>query len=195
MEIKQLTCRGCGEPVSVDMKKCPYCKGPITITTFQNVNDIPYEKFRNYTVSYENSMRQTADKFESSRALAFCYLKLKMYGKAVPCFEQAISENINDSDLFFYAAICLLKGKRPYQTNKKVIDQIIEYLNAACMIEDKGIYHYFLAYVKFDFYDLKKLRIFPNAIEEMNTAQYIGVSPTDAYELFQLLGTPIPNGF
>jgi len=38
----------------------------------------------------------------------------------------------------------------------------VEYLNAAIMIELRGIYHYFLAYVKHDYFERKYLNIAPN---------------------------------
>lgn len=195
MEVNQITCKGCGAPVSVSDSKCPYCRGPVCISTFQNVYDIPVQNLNRYVHSYQEDLCGNPDDFEANKATAFCYLKVKMYEKAMPFFDRAIEHNFNDSDLYLYAAICLLKGKRPFFINKKYIDQAIQYMNAACMISDKGIYHYFLAYLKFDYYELKGLRITPAAVSEMQTARRLGVTKADAENLFALMGTPRPNGF
>lgn len=47
-------------------------------------------------------------------SLAFCYLKLKLYDNAISCFEKALEDNFEDSEICFYAAVALLKGKRHF---------------------------------------------------------------------------------
>lgn len=59
-----------------------------------------------------------------------CYLKLKMYDKALGAFEKAIEDNFDDSEIYFYAAICLLNGKKAFLNQRPTIDKILEYLNA-----------------------------------------------------------------
>ena len=67
-----------------------------------------------------------------------------------------ISE-IDQPDVFFYAAVSLLKGQKAFVAPRAAIDKCLEYLNAALMIEPKGIYQYFLAYIKYDYFSRKYL--------------------------------------
>ena len=87
-----------------------------------------------------------------------CYLKLGLYDKALLAFEKAMENNFDNSETFFYAAICLLGGKKPFAQQKPTINKVEEYINAALMIEPKGVYYYFLAYVKKDYYERKFLK-------------------------------------
>lgn len=194
-ESNQITCKGCGAVLKMDAVQCPYCRGPVNITTFQSVYEIPAQNLRKYVNAYQKELQSDEDSFDANKAVAFCYMKIKMYDKAVPFFDKAIENNFDDADVYLYAAVCMLKGKRPFTATKPVIDRAIQYLQSACMIEDKGIYHYLLAYLKFDYYDLKGLQITPGAIEEMQTARAIGFSNTDSERMFELLGTPKPDGF
>lgn len=65
-------------------------------------------------------------------------MKLKLFDKAEKTFQKAMEDNFDGADLYFYVAICLLNGKRPYMVSRQRFDKAIEYLNAALMIEDKG---------------------------------------------------------
>ena len=89
--------------------------------------------------------------------------------------------------------IPLLKGKKAFLTPMANIKKAIEYVNAALMIEDRGVFHYFLAYIKFDFYARKFLRISPDWREELVLAQATtNLSPTDCDMLFDILAVERP---
>ena len=96
-----------------------------------------------------------------------CLLKLNMYEKAYEKFEKVIESDIDNSEAYFWAAVSLLKGKRPFINIRATVDQAIELTNTARMLEDRGIYSYFIAYLKYDYYELKKLKIEPNYLEEL----------------------------
>lgn len=68
-----------------------------------------------------------------------CYLKLKLYDKALSAFEKAMEDNFDNSETFFYAAICLLKGRKAFLLNRTEIDKAEEYINAAIMIEPRAV--------------------------------------------------------
>ena len=51
---------------------------------------------------------------------------------------------------YFYAAICMLGGKKAFLMKRQEIEKIEKYINMALAIEPKGIYYYFLAYIKHD---------------------------------------------
>lgn len=126
-------------------------------------------------------------------SIAFCYLKLKLYDKALPCFEKAIEDNFDNSEVYFYAAIALLKGKKAYLTPRPIIDQIEEYLQAAIMIEPKGIYYYFWSYIRYDHHYRKSYMMSPNYRDLLGQAQQAGLSQTDVEELYSILEVQRPD--
>ena len=132
---------------------------------------------------------------ELNNSIAFCYLKLKLYEKAYKSFEQAIAENIDNSESYFYAAISLLKGKKAFFATREVIDQIEEYINAATMIEPKGIYYYFHAYIKYDYFFRKHYKTEPSYGDLLHEANSLGFSLDDSNTLFAILSVEKPQGF
>ena len=72
------------------------------------------------------------------------------------------------------------------------INQAEEYLNAAIMIEPKGIYYYMLAYIRYDFHARKFLRCSPDYRELLQQAVAAGVTPADIDQLFSVLNVEIP---
>lgn len=195
MEYKtiEIKCPGCGARVTTDQKFCEWCDRPILVSTFQSVAEMPMPELGKYARAYQNAAAENPDHIGINKSAAFCFLKLKMYDKALPAFEKAVQDNFDDSEIYFYAAVCLLHGKRAYMGQKAVIDQAIEYLNAANMIEPKGIYYYLLAYIKYDFYTMKQLRIKPDYQDDLNTAVNAGLSCYDVEQLYRLLDVPKPD--
>ena len=114
-----------------------------------------------------------------------------MYDKAISCFDKALEDNLEDSEICFYAA--LLKGKKAFLTSRPVINKIEEYLNAAIMIEPRGIYYYFWAYIKYDYYYRKHFRSTPDYQELLETASSSGYSEYDVHNLFDLLEVKKPD--
>ena len=64
----------------------------------------------------------------------------------------------------------MLKGKRPFLQTRQVVDKAIDLTNTARMIEDRGIFSYFIAYLKYDYYQLKRLKQEPSYVEELQRA-------------------------
>ena len=122
-----------------------------------------------------------------------CYLKLKMYDKALAAFEKAIEDYFDDSETYFYAAVCLLNGKKAFLNQRPTIDKVLEYINAALMIEPKGIYYYYLAYIKYDYFERKHFRTSPNYQEALQMAVDAGLSDYDIEQLFAILGVARPD--
>lgn len=191
--IIELECPGCGAPISISTKQCPYCFRDIVIKTFNSVESMTNLDINKYANSYRKALADHPDDTDLNRSIAFCYLKLRLYDKALPYFEKAIENNFDDSETYFYSAICLLKGKKAFVAPRAVIDQIEEYLNAAVMIEPKGIYYYFQAYIKYDYFERKYLNTTPSYGELLNRAHEIGVSEHDVETFYQLLNVPKEN--
>ena len=62
-------------------------------------------------------------------------------------------------------------------------------------LQEKGLYHFFLAYIKFDYYHAKMLRTVPGYEAELDRARTLGVTDQEIKELFALLRTPRPGTF
>lgn len=192
-EIIELECPGCGAPISISTKQCPYCFRSIVIKTFNSVASMTNLDINKYANSYRKALANHPDNMELNRSIAFCYLKLKLYDKALPYFEKAIENNFDDSETYFYASVCLLKGKKAFVTLRNVIDQIEEYLNAAIMIEPKGIYYYFQSYIKYDYFERKYLNTSPKWQECLDMAKSSGLSEVDTEQFYEILGVERPS--
>ena len=191
-QVIDLKCPGCGAPSSTGETTCRYCGRPVIISTFNSVYVMPMPQLNQYAGAYRQALVENPENAELNRSIAMCYLKLRLYDKAGEAFARAVETDFDNSETFFYAAVCLLRGQRPVMAVKPVIDKIEEYINAALMIEPKGIYYYFLTYVKYDYYFCKRLNTSPGYEETMQYALQAGLSGFDVEQLYAILGTPKP---
>ena len=192
-QIVELECPGCATPITTSTRQCPQCFREIVISTFNSVNAMSPLDINKQANAYRKAMVNHPDDKTLNMSIAFCYLKLKLYDKALPCFEKAIEDNFDNSEVYFYAAIALLKGKKAYLTPRPVIDQIEEYLQAAIMIEPKGIYYYFWSYIRYDHHYRKSYMMTPNYRDLLGQAQQAGLSQTDVEELYSILEVQRPD--
>lgn len=192
-QIIELTCPGCGDRVTTGQKECRYCHKPIIISTFNSVNSMPMQEVGKYANEYRKALADNPDNKDLNTSIAMCYLKLKLYDKALIAFEKAIENNFEDSETFFYAAICLLQGNKAFLMQRPIIDKIEEFINAALMIEPKGIYYYFWSYIKYDYYSRKYFNTKPTYQEVLQMAVDNGVSEFDKEQLFAILNVQKPD--
>lgn len=192
-QIVELECPGCGKAITTSTQQCPQCFREIVISTFNSVSGMSPLEINKQANAYRKAMVNNPDNQTLNMSIAFCYLKLKLYDKAIPCFEKAIEDNFDNSETYFYAAIALLKGKKAFLTPRPIIDKIEEYIQAAIMIEPKGIYHYFWAYIRYDHHFRKSYRMSPNYQELLAQAKQIGLSQTDVSELYNILEVQRPD--
>ena len=191
-KTERLTCPGCGFPIEVGMKECP-AGHPVNISTFNSVYNMPMPMVNKYANTYRKELSEDPDDKELNNSIGICYLKLKLYDKALPAFEKAMEDNFDNSETFFYAAICLLQGKKAFLHQRATIDKILEYINAALMIEPKGIYYYFLAYIKYDYFARKYFKTSPSYQEALAMANDAGLSAFDIEQLYGILGVVRPD--
>lgn len=192
-DVLNLKCRGCGAAVTINDTVCKYCGGPVTISTFNSVNSMPLPMVNKYVNSYRQDLQSNPNDVSANKATAYCYLKLKLYDKALEYFEKAVEDNFDDSEVYFYAAICCLGGKKAFLNQRPSIDKCLEYINAAIMIEPKGIYYYFMAYIKYDYFERKFFKTAPNYYECLSNSQIVGCSEFDKKQLFDILGVIKPD--
>jgi len=121
-------------------------------------------------------------------------LTLKQYSKALSRLEAAKTGNPNDPEVFYYAAICRLKGEDAFLAQRPDIDKIVKDLESALKISpQKGIYRYFLAYIKYDYFDQKYINITPDYQEELAIAHKIGIPQYDIKKLYDDLCVERPD--
>ena len=169
-----------------------FCHCPVVISSFTSVNDMPLPLVNKFANSYREALSREPDNTPLNKSIAMCYLKLKLYDNALAGFEKAIQDSFDDSEIYFYAAICLLKGKKAFLAPRADVEKALEYLNAACMIEPQGIYYYLMAYIKYDFFERKFLNTSPNYRDCLAMASQWGVSRNDVQQLFTILNVPQP---
>lgn len=192
-QIVELTCPGCGDRVTTGQSECKFCHKPIVISTFNSVYSMSMPEVNKYANEYRKVLSDNPDNKDLNTSLAMCYLKLKLYDKAIIAFEKAIEDNFDNSETFFYAAICLLQGNKAFLTQRPIIDKIEEYINAALMIEPKGIYYYFWSYIKYDYFNRKFFNTKPTYQEALQMATDSGVSEFDKEQFFSILSVPKPD--
>jgi tetratricopeptide (TPR) repeat protein len=192
-QIIDLNCPGCGGGVSTGQVQCDFCGRPIIITSFNDIQSFSSLDLNKYASNYRKALEDNPDNDALNMSIGMCYLKLKLYDKALPAFEKAIEDNFDNSETFFYAAVTLLKGKKAFLAPRADIDKIQEYLNAAIMIEPRGIYHYFLAYIKQDYFDRKYLNCTPNWKETLQTAIQTGLPGADITQFSEMLQVEMPE--
>lgn len=192
-QIVELECPGCGKAITTSTQQCPQCFREIVISTFNSVSGMSPLEINKQANAYRKAMINNPNNQTLNMSIAFCYLKLKLYDKAIPCFEKAIEDNFDNSETYFYAAIALLNGKKAFLSPRSVIDRIEEYIQAAIMIEPKGIYYYFWAYIRYDHHFRKSYRMTPNYQELLAQAKQIGLSQTDIIELYKILEVERPE--
>lgn len=191
-QVIDMKCPGCGAPTSTETT-CKFCHRPVVISTFNSVYSMPMPEVNKYAGAYRKVLAENPDNTELNNSVAMCYLKLKLYDKAADAFSKAMEDNFDNSETFFYAAICLLKGKKAFLASRSDIDKIEEYLQAAIMIEPKGIYYYFWAYIKQDYFLRKCYKTSPTYQEALEMAQQTGLSNYDVEQLYAILGVQRPE--
>ncbi|MDL2241993.1 hypothetical protein LJB91_03710 [Bacteroidales bacterium OttesenSCG-928-L03] len=188
-----LECPGCGAGVAISEKVCKYCDRPIVITTFNSVYSMSMPEVNKYANTYRKVLAENPDNQVLNTSIAMCYLKLNLYDRALPAFEKAIEDNFDNAETFYYAAVCLLKGQKAFLAQRANIDKAIEYLNAALMIEPRGIFYYFLAYIKYDYFERKYLNTSPNFRETLEMAVNTGLPEGDIMQFYDILKVPRPD--
>ena len=84
-------------------------------------------------------------------------------------------------------------GKKAFLNQRTTIDKALEYINAALMIDTKGIYYYFMAYIKYDYFERKHFTTSPNYRECLTMANNAGLSDHDIEQLYEILNVARPE--
>ncbi|MDR1317227.1 MAG: hypothetical protein LBK13_10175 [Spirochaetales bacterium] len=192
-----LKCGGCGADVLENQlgngEICPICGQAARIKHYQTVATMPLPQVQKYQMAFQTQMAVNPNDNTLNSSLAFCFLKLKLPEKALPFFEKAMVNNFSDPNLYYYAAICLLKGKKAFVAMRPEIDTIERYLDTAISLEPRGIFYYFQAYIKYDYYSRKFFKTSPTWQEALTNAKNTGVTANDIEDFCQMTGIERPG--
>jgi len=87
-----------------------------------------------------------------------------------------------------------LKGKKAYLTPRVDIDKAEAYVNAALQLNpNKGIYYYFMAYIRYDHHHRKCYKASPNYVQYFNAAKKCGVTLGEVNNLYSVMGVTRPD--
>lgn len=120
-------------------------------------------------------------------------LERKWYAEAQTAFDKAIEDEPDNAELYFYAAISLLRGRKAKLAKRTDIDKIEEYIQRALRIAPKGIYYYFWAYVRYDHHYRKSYRMRPDYRELLDWAEQAGLSAAEIERFYVTLGVERPQ--
>ena len=192
-QVIDIKCPNCGASVAANQESCEWCHSPVYITSFNSISNMNMLQANKYVSSYRKELAGDPDSTSLNTSIAFCYLKLKMYDEAYKAFSKAIVDNFDNSETYFYAAVSLLQGKKAFLHTRPEIDKMIELINAAIMIESRGAYYYFLAYLKHDYFKRKFLNTTPDYKECIRQAQLHGCSKGDIDHFYEVAGVEPVN--
>ncbi len=117
----------------------------------------------------------------------------RMYDEARVFYESVIKNGATDPDVYYYAAICLLNGKKAFLQQRSTIDTIVKYMNNAISLEAKAIYYYFLAYIKYDYFERKYLNVNPDYRTCYKSAALKGLAESEVRKMYSLIGVDRPS--
>jgi hypothetical protein len=143
----------------------------------------------------ENSVRVGADPEQHFQA-GMDHLRLGLHAKALEGFRLAMNAGAQSPDLYYLSAVAILDGRKAFLASLARISEAEGLLHAALRLEDRGVFHYFLAYLGFDYYERKSLKAPTPWPASLARSWSLGVTKEEVDSLFALLSVndPLPRG-
>jgi hypothetical protein len=192
-KVNAINCPSCGAPVSRSDKICEFCNREIIVTSFSTISSLLPAELQKYSTAYKALAEKEPLDASLKMSFGFCSLKLKVYDLAISSFETAIEQHVDNPEVYFYAAVAQLRGKKAFLASRQVIDKSESYINAAIELEERPIFYYFLAYIKYDYYERKSYRSSPSYDELLNKSLETGLNESEVSDLHELLCVQRPQ--
>jgi hypothetical protein len=124
------------------------------------------------------------------------HLRLGLHAKALEDFRLALNAGASSPDVYYLSAVATLGGKKAFLAPLARIRAAEDLIHAALRLEDRGVLHYFLAYLAFDYYERKSLRAPMPWRASLARSRSLEVTQDEIDSLFQLLSVndPLPQG-
>lgn len=192
-EVVNLKCPGCGAPVNTQLTNCPYCNREIIISSYGSVETLTPLELNKSLSAYKQALQDNKDNSNLNFSLAICFMKSGLYESAIPYLDKAIAVNPFCADYYFYRACATLKGKIPFLLSRKEIDEIERFIVSGIATEQKPIYYYLYAYVRYDYFYRKCFNVSPGYMELLQEAKNLGLSLKDVETFYTMLGHKRPE--
>jgi tetratricopeptide (TPR) repeat protein len=166
---------------------------PITITqTLSELDNIPEKQKEQLLAVYEDQVRQAPEKAKYHLALGLHYLDLGFYSQASSALLKAHQRNPLDPNALYYLALAECQGRRPDNLRLSQVEVIERYLRAAVANSmPKAHYLYFWAQVKYDYYQIKSLKVpLPSVDELIERAESAEISKNELRHLLKHVPAP-----
>ena len=196
--IEDVKCSNCGCTLSGLELTCPVCGQPMIVKNISSLLGMtPLALNARRRLMESELQRGVGMPFaaDANFTIGCCLLLLKMFDQSIVRFAKAIDTNPYNAEAFFCMAIAVLKGRRPILTPLANIKNAQQNIDAAAMIEERSLFRYFMAYIKYDFYARQFLRVTPNWQWELQRARMLGITDKESVALFAILGQECPREF
>ena len=185
---KVLECPQCGAPVKPNSKTCDRCYSQYIITSVSSLKKFDDSAIKKYLSAYESSLKSGGESAELFTAMGICQLQRGLYKFANNYFDKAIALLPEEGETYYYAALALLNGKRPFLSSLPVIKKATEYLQLAAELSGQGSYYYLHHLIHKDYYEKRKLKCSPTSAELLEMSLAHGLSDADSDEIHRLVG-------
>lgn len=177
-------CPNCGAPINITDKICNHCFSAVYLQRVQDSDRLSKGDIAKHIAIYKKNIANgLAQDSNTLISLGICHYKNGMYSMSQKAFEQAIDVDPENVNAYYYAALSLLNGKRPYMQTLSKIKKVVELLEAAISIQAEGRAYYFLYLIQKDFFDKKHLRNKYNLLKLKNNAMENAVTDEEINEL------------
>jgi tetratricopeptide (TPR) repeat protein len=159
------------------------------------LSNVGRDNFGTIITGNSNIVRIGADPERQFRA-GVDHLRLGLHAKALEDFRQAMSAGASSPDLYYLSAVATLDGRKAFLAPLARIREAEDLIHAALRLEDRGVFHYLLAYLGFDYYERKSLRAPTPWRASLARTWSLGVTQDEIDSLFELLSVddPLPRG-
>ncbi len=193
VEVLVLECPQCAAPVQKGSNICPNCFSEYMVRSVNKLHSLGGGAVDKYLSAYRKGLASSGESMEIHFSMGLCFLEKKLYDYAIKSFEKAIGLLPENGDVYYYAAISILKGRKPFILSRIEINKMEEYLQVALMLEPRGIYYYFQAYIKYDYFSRKAYKTFPTYIECLDKARENGLLDDEAQTFYETAGVDRPG--
>ena len=184
MKVCTYECPNCGAPIKIADKICGHCFSAVYLQRVKDGDNLSKGDIAKHIAVYKKNIANgLAHDSNTLISLGICHYKNGMYSLAQKAFEQAIDVAPENVNAYYYAALSLLNGKRPYMQTLQKIKKVVEMLEAAISIQAEGRVYYFLYLIQKDFFDKKHLRTPYSSLELKNNAMENAVTDEEINEL------------
>lgn len=188
MKVCTYECPNCGAPIKIADKICGHCFSAVYLQRVQDSDNLSKGDIAKHIAVYKKNIANgLAYDCNTLISLGICHYKNGMYSLAQKAFEQAIDVDPENVNAYYYAALSVLNGKRPYLQTLPKIKKVVELLEAAISIQAEGRAYYFLYLIQKDFFEKKHLRNQYSSLELKNDAMENAVTDKEINELEKYL--------